>query len=165
MSAYANDAVAVWQSGTAFEITAGSGHSTIADGAAKLAMSPMELLLGALIGCTGADVIDILRKKRQAVSGLEVRVHGVRSEKHPRVYTDIDLKFIVTGRRIDPEAVRSAIELSEVKYCSVSASLRSTAKFKIGFEIRENEPQAATGAQLTEPGPNGSVQSHRDVNT
>jgi putative redox protein len=163
MSAYAKDAVGVWQSGTAFKITAGSGGSTITDGAARLAMSPMELLLGALIGCAGADVIDILHKKRQAVSGLEIRVHGERSETHPRAYTDINLNFIVTGRDVDPEAVRRAIELSEVKYCSVSAMLRATAKFKIGFEIRENEPRAASGGMPSDPGPNGSLKSYGDV--
>jgi hypothetical protein len=73
------------------------------------------------------------------------------------------LNFIVTGRDVDPEAVRRAIELSEMKYCSVSAMLRSTAKFKIGFEIHENEPGAASGGVLPDPGPNGSVESYRDV--
>jgi putative redox protein len=163
MSAYAKDEVAVWKSGTAFEITADSGRSTLTDGDAQLAMSPMELLLAALIGCTGADVIEILRKKRQGVTGLEIRVHGERSEKHPRVYTGIDLNFIVTGQNVDPEAVRRAIELSEMKYCSVSAMLRSTAKFKIGFEIRENEPQAAASGAQPDPGPNGSVDLINDV--
>jgi putative redox protein len=165
MSGLAKDEVAVWKSGTAFEITADSGRSTLTDGDAQLAMSPMELLLAALVGCTGADVIEILRKKRQAVSRLEIRVHGERSEKHPRVYTAIDLQFIVTGQAIDSEAVRRAIELSEVKYCSVSAMLRSTAKFKIGFEIRENEPRAASSGALPEPGSNGSVETYRDVDS
>ena len=144
MSVYAKEAVAVWQSGTAFEITAGSGNSIITDGDAKAGQSPMELVLTALIGCTGADVIDILRKKRQAVTRLEIRVFGDRPETHPRVYNDIQINFIVTGHNIDPEAVRRAIELSEDKYCSVSAMLRQTAKFKIDFEIHESE---ALGAQ------------------
>jgi putative redox protein len=143
MSVYAKDAVAVWKSGTAFEITSGSGHVILADGDAKAAQSPMELVLAALIGCGGADVIDILRKKRQDVTGMEIRTHGERSETHPRVYTEIQITFVVTGRGIDSEAVRRAIELSEGKYCSVSAMLRETAKFTIGFEIHEAEPLAA----------------------
>jgi putative redox protein len=143
LSAYAKDAVAVWKSGTAFEVTAGSGQAILTDGDAKAGMSPMELVLAALIGCSGADVIDILRKKRQTVTGLEIRCHGERSEKHPRVYTELRIMFVVTGRGIDSEAVRRAIELTEDKYCSVSAMLRATAKFTIGFEIHEAEPLAA----------------------
>ena len=143
MSAYAKDAVAVWKSGTAFDIRAGSGAVVITDGDAKLGQSPMELVLTALIGCSGADVIDILRKKRQDVHRMEIKVHGERCEKHPRVYTDIQIMYVVTGRGLDPEALRRAIELSEVKYCSVSAMLRATAKFTIGFEVHEAEPLAA----------------------
>jgi putative redox protein len=143
VSAYAKDSVAVWKSGTAFEVTAGSGHPFIADGDAKTGQSPMELVLAALVSCSGADVIDILRKKRQVVTQFEVRCHGDRSEAHPRVYTELHLMFVVTGRGVDSEAVRRAIELSEAKYCSVSAMLRATAKLTIGFEIHEAEPLAA----------------------
>ncbi|HMC11654.1 MAG TPA: OsmC family protein [Pirellulaceae bacterium] len=143
MSAYAKDAVAVWKGGTAFEITSGSGYAILTDGDAKSAQSPMELVLAALIGCTGADVIEILRKKRQDVTSFEIRTHGERSDKHPRVYTEVHIMFVVTGRGIDSEAVRRAIELSETKYCSVSAMMHSTAKFTIGFEIHEAEPLAA----------------------
>jgi putative redox protein len=141
---YTKEAVAVWKSGMAFDITAGSGATMVSDGDAKVGMSPMEMVLAALVGCAGADVIDILRKKRQEVSRLEIRVIGERSESHPRVYTEIQLTFIVTGHGLDREAVRRAIELSEDKYCSVSAMLRATAKFQIGFEVHEAE---ALGAQ------------------
>jgi putative redox protein len=143
MTVYAKEAVAVWKSGTAFDITAGSGAAVVSDGDAKVGMSPMEMVLAALVGCAGADVIDILRKKRQDVSRLEIRVFGDRCEKHPRVYTEIQLNFIVTGRGVDPEAVRRAIELSEMKYCSVSAMLRESAKFEIKFEIHEAEVLSA----------------------
>jgi putative redox protein len=143
MSAYSKDAVAVWKSGTAFEITGGSGQVIVTDGDAKVGHSPVELVLAALIGCSGADVIEILRKKRQDVTSLEIRSHGERSETHPRLFTDIQITFVVTGRGIDSEAVRRAIELSETKYCSVSAMLHNSAKFTIGFEIHEAEPLAA----------------------
>jgi len=140
---YAKEAVAVWKAGTAFEITAGSGATMVSDGDAKVGMSPMEMLLGALVGCTGADVIEILRKKHQDISRLEIRVFGDRSETHPRVYTEIKLNFIVTGYGVDPEAVRRAIELSEVKYCSVSAMFQETATFEIKFEVHEAEALSA----------------------
>jgi putative redox protein len=137
------DAVAAWQGGTAFRVTAGSGHTTLTDGTSQTAQSPMELILSGLVGCIGADVIDILRKKRQDVTALEIRVHGERSETHPRVYTGLELVFLVTGRHVDSEAVRRAIDLSEQKYCSVSAMLRATAQMNCRFEIREAEPQQA----------------------
>lgn len=143
MSVYANEAVAVWKSGTAFDITAGSGATVVADGDSKAGMSPMEMLLAALVGCTGADVIEILRKKRQDVSQLEVRVFGERSGAHPRVYTEIQLNYIVTGHDVKPEAVRRAIDLSQAKYCSVSAMLCKTAKFQIKFEVHEAEALSA----------------------
>src|SRR5947208_5988925 len=132
---YAKEAVAIWKGGTAFDIMAGSGAAVVSDGDAQVGMSPMEMVLAALIGCTGADVIEILHKKRQDVSRLEIRVFGDRSETHPRVYTEIKLNFIVTGHGVDPEAVRRAIELSEVKYCSVSAMFQETATFEIKFEV------------------------------
>ncbi|HUS17381.1 MAG TPA: OsmC family protein [Chloroflexia bacterium] len=136
-SVYAKETVATWQGGTAFSVTAGSGQTLITDGAAQAGQSPMELILAGLAGCTGADVIDILRKKRQAVTGLEVRVQGDRSEEHPRVYTQVEIVFVVTGHKVDPEAVRRAVELSENKYCSVSAMLRTTAQLVCRYEIRE----------------------------
>ena len=143
MSVYANKAVAVWKSGTAFDIVAGSGGSLTSDGDSKAGPSPMEMLLAALAGCTGADVIDILRKKRQDVTRLEIRVLGDRPETHPRVFTNIQVQFIVTGHAVSPEAVKRAIELSEGKYCSVSAMLCRTAKITFDFEVHETEALSA----------------------
>ena len=138
------EALAVWQSGTEFEATAAvSGYSVRTDGGGKKAISPMELLLVALAGCTGADVISILEKKRQNVTAFEVRVHGDRADEYPRKYTNIEVIYVVTGRGIDPGAVRRAIELSETKYCSVSATMGEGAKITTRFEIREAEPIAA----------------------
>ncbi len=139
MSLAEKGTVAVWKSGTAFDITAGSGGTVVSDGNAEAGMSPMEMLLAALAGCTGADVIDILRKKRQAVTRFELRVSGERTETHPRVYTAIEVTYVVTGHRVDPAAVRRAIELSEGKYCSVSAMLCKTAKLSTKFEVHEAE--------------------------
>ena len=144
MAGLEKDVLAVWREGTAFEIRSGSGHTALTDGDSKLGMSPMEMLLGALVGCSAADVISILQKKRQAVTSLEAQVHGLRCEEHPRVYTDIDVKFVVTGRQVDPEAMRRALELTESKYCSASAMLSERARLVYDFEIREAEPATAT---------------------
>ncbi len=144
MAGLARDVLAVWRGGTAFELTSGSGHGAMTDGEARQGMSPMEMLLGALVGCAAADVISILKKKRQAVTSLEGRVHGLRCKQHPRVYTEIQVKFLVTGHAIDPEAMRRAIELTETKYCSVSAMLAERAQLAFDFEIIEAEPAPAS---------------------
>src|SRR6266550_3882802 len=96
-----------------------SGHAqTIeTDSARNSAATPMELLLLALGSCTGVDVISILKKKRQHVTDYRIEVHGDRREEHPRAYTQLYVKHIVTGRGISEEAVARAIELSEQKYC------------------------------------------------
>lgn len=145
MSVNVNEALAVWQADTAFSVTSGSGHTTTTDGAKQAGMSPMEMVLAGLITCTAADVVSILQKKRQEVTGLAVRARGERADEHPRVYTAIHVTFVVTGRGVDPEAVRRSIELSETRYCSVSNMLNKTATITIGFEIIEAEPATMPG--------------------
>lgn len=105
-------------------------------------ISPMELMLTALGGCTGMDVISILRKKKQAVSAFEVQVEGVRADEHPKVYTEIWVKFIVTGKDVDPAAVERAIELSRDKYCGAAATLRHTATMHYDYEIVDSQQEA-----------------------
>ena len=102
-------------------------------------ISPMELMLVALGGCTGMDVISILRKKKQAVTTFEVEVEGVRADEHPRVYTEIWVTFRVSGHEIDPAAVERAIALSRDKYCGAAATLRHTATMHYSHEIIEIE--------------------------
>lgn len=98
---------------------------------------PMELVLLGLAGCTAMDVISILRKKRQHVTGFEVQAHAERAQEHPRVFTDITIKYIVEGINVDPEAVRRAIELSETKYCPAQAMLVQAVPIKHVYEIVE----------------------------
>jgi putative redox protein len=98
---------------------------------------PMELVLLGLAGCTAMDVISILRKKRQHVTGFEVQAHAERAQEHPRVFTDITIKYIVEGINVDPEAVRRAIELSETKYCPAQAMLVQAVPIRHEFEIVE----------------------------
>jgi len=114
--------------GMAFEGHTPSGHTLTLDaspehGGAGNGASPMELLLVALAGCTGMDVISLLRKMRQDVTAYEVRVHSVQADEHPRIYTSVDVEHIVTGQGLDESKVHRAVELSSTRYCPVSATL------------------------------------------
>jgi putative redox protein len=116
-----------------------SGHSMTIEtnGARNSAPSPMELLLLALGSCTGVDVVSILAKKREKVTGYRVEVRGERRDEHPRSYKRLEVRHIVTGRNVSERSVAQAIELSEQKYCSVAATLRPAAEIVSSFEIIE----------------------------
>jgi putative redox protein len=105
-------------------------------------INPIDLFLTALAGCTGMDVLSILRKKQQIVTGFEVQVEGVRAHEHPRVWAELWVKFTVTGRKVDPKAVERAIELSRDKYCGAAATMRHTATIHYDYEIKEAEGEA-----------------------
>ena len=96
---------------------------------------PQPLMLVSLAGCTGMDVISILRKKRQDVTGLEVRVGADRADEHPKVYTHIRVTFVVTGTAVDPAAVERAIELSIEGYCPVAGLLKQVVPIDTDYEI------------------------------
>jgi len=98
---------------------------------------PPRLLLLATASCTGMDVISILRKKRQQVSGLNVVVQGSRAEQHPKVYTQIDVLYRVRGNNVDPQAVERSIELSKTRYCPVIGMLGKVAEVTTRYEIEE----------------------------
>ena len=117
-----------------------SGHAQAmeTDSHRGSAASPMELLLLALGGCTGVDVIDILKKKRQHVTDYRIEVHGDRRDEFPKAYTKFYVKHIVSGRGVSPQAVARAIELSDQKYCSVAATLRGSAEIVTSYEIIED---------------------------
>ena len=107
-----------------FVATSGSGHVVVLDdGAGNTGPRPAELIPIALAGCTAMDVISILRKKRQDVTRYEARAEGVQMDGHPNAFTRIDVLHVVDGPAIDTEALRRAIELSAMKYCSVGATL------------------------------------------
>jgi putative redox protein len=84
---------------------------------------PMELIGIGLAGCTGMDVISILQKKQQKVKNFEVQVHAEKSTEHPKVFTRIEVEYVVTGDNIDRLAVERAVELSVTKYCPAQAML------------------------------------------
>src|SRR5712691_1685580 len=119
-----------------FNAVATSGHAIVVDGDKKTGNSPMELVLIGLCGCTGYDVANILGKKREPFTSLEVRALAERAPSPPSVYTEIRLVYRVGGN-VSHKAVEDAVRLSEEKYCSVSAMLNKTVK--ISFEIEYAE--------------------------
>ena len=100
---------------------------------------PMELLLMGLAGCTGMDVISILRKKRVAVEGFEIRAHGDRREEHPKAFTNIEIEYIFIGCDLPRHHLERAVELSQEKYCGAAATLRAAATISHRITIREPE--------------------------
>ena len=125
-----------------FEGTATSGHKLIMDadessGGHNTGFRPMELLLVGFGGCSGMDVISILRKKRQQVSGLDINVKGEKTETYPSIYKEVHIEYVVKGKGVQKEAVERAIELSLEKYCSVGATLAKAGKITSSFRIVE----------------------------
>ncbi len=121
-----------------FDIDTDSGHRIVVDTEeGNAGARPMELLLVALAGCTGMDVISILRKKRQDITDYEVYIHGLRAEEHPKVYKEITIEHIFSGHNIQENAVQRALQLSQEKYCGVGNTLDKTAHITHTFTIKE----------------------------
>ena len=131
-----------WIDGERFVAAASSGHAFVIDSDRErnTAPGPMELVLAGLCACTATDVVSILRKKREPFTALEVHAEAERAPQPPTVYTSVKLIFTVSGN-VARKAVEDAVRLSEEKYCSVSAMLKSTAR--ITTEIRLHAAHAA----------------------
>jgi len=97
--------------------------------------TPMELVLMALGGCTGMDVISILQKMRLDVKDFKINLTAEKSQEHPKVFTKIHLEYVVYGTNIDESSVKKAIELSQEKYCSVSGMLRKSSEITYSWKI------------------------------
>jgi putative redox protein len=121
--------IGVTPSGHAQAIETNSGRNHAA--------TPMELLLIALGGCTGVDVISILKKKRQDVTDYRIEVSGERRDDYPRSYKRLSVRHVLRGHHLSEAAVAHAIELSDQKYCSVAATLRGAAEIVTSYEIIE----------------------------
>ncbi|MGD2177172.1 MAG: OsmC family protein [Anaerolineae bacterium] len=127
-----------WLKKRQFVGTDGSKHSVVMssqDDENGVGMSPSQLLLVSLGGCTAYDVVNILEKKRERVTGLEVRVTGKQEEDPPWTYRKIHMEYVVRGKGLSEKAVRDAAELSEEKYCSVAATLRGSAEITYDLTI------------------------------
>jgi putative redox protein len=125
-----------WIDGERFVVGASSGHAVVvdADRQRNTAAGPMEMVLMGLCACTATDVVSILRKKREPFTALEVRAEAERAKEPPTVYTQIKLIYTVSGQ-VSRKAVEDAVRLSEEKYCSVAAMLKSTAKITAEIEL------------------------------
>ena len=127
---------AEWKGGGAF-IGQNAAGGTVQMGKLdeRPGVSPMELLLVGLAGCTGVDIVSILEKKRQPLKAFKIKVRGNRAEDYPKIYKEIEITYLIWGEGIEPKAVERAIQLSEEKYCSVSAMLRSVADIRWTYQI------------------------------
>jgi putative redox protein len=104
-------------------------------------IGPMEMLLLGVAGCTGMDIVSILEKGRQKLTGLKVNVRGLRAQDYPMVYTEIEIEYLLWGEDLDPQRVERAIALSEEKYCSASIMLRATAAVRSSYQIFDSHSQ------------------------
>jgi putative redox protein len=127
------NAKTTWIEKQRFNGISDSSHSIIVDGDKVAGNSPMELVLVGLCGCTGYDVVSILKKKREPFTSIEVRAQAERAPDPPSVYTEIKLIYRVGGK-VSRKAVEDAVRLSKEKYCSVSAMLEKTAKITTEIE-------------------------------
>jgi len=130
----------VLKEGMSFTGTADSGFTVAlgapeAVGGADDGFRPMELIAVGLAGCTGMDVLSILRKKRETITGFKVEVQAERADDHPRVFTKIHLHYTIEGTAVKPASVERAIDLSENRYCPAQAMLLQAAPITHTYEI------------------------------
>ena len=138
-----------WLDGRAFVGESGSGHAVVMDGAAEaggrnIGVRPMEMLLLGLGGCTAFDVVMILERMREQVTGLDIALEAERAAEDPKVFTHVKLLYKVTGRSLKPANVERAVNLSAEKYCSASMMIGKTATIEHSFEIIEDGAAATT---------------------
>jgi putative redox protein len=131
-----------WGTGMTFVAETGSNHLVTMDGAPdgggrNLAPRPMEVVLAGAGGCTAYDVVVILKKNGQDVTGCEVELKAERAATDPKVFTRIHYHFVIRGRRLKANLVEQAVRLTHEKYCSATAILAKTAEITKDFEILE----------------------------
>ena len=111
---------------------------------------PLELMLISLAGCTAMDVISILQKKRQVVTGFDVEVKAEQAEEHPRVFTSAVIEYHLRGRSVDEKAVVRSIELSAIRYCPAQGMLSKVFPMVLRYQIFEDDDDG--GAALVASG-------------
>jgi putative redox protein len=135
-------AKAIWENDMAFTGSTDGRFTVRMDASEEVGghdsgFRPTDLLVIGLAGCTGMDVISILKKKRQEVTSFQVLVNAQKAEEHPKVFTQIQIEYVVTGKNIDPSAVERAVELSETRYCPSIAMLGKTAEITHKITINQ----------------------------
>ncbi len=127
-------------SGITFAGRTSSNHWVMMDGpetfgGSNAAIRPKELLLLSLAGCTGSDVAAILQKKRVKLDGFEMNIEAEQTEEHPKIYSEIKLEYVFYGKNVQAKDVERAIELSQTKYCGVTAMLQKAVKITHTYRI------------------------------
>lgn len=145
------DAKVTWQGGLTFQGSVEAGFNVPLGAEAEVGgaddgFRPMELIATGLAGCTAMDVISVLRKKRQEVTAFDVQVHAIRAESHPKVFTEAEIEYHISGRDVDEAAVLRAMELSATRYCPAQAMLSQVFPIKLKYMIYEDGGE--TGREL-----------------
>ena len=138
------NASVTWQQGLSFTGKADSGYEVPLGaepevGGASDGFEPIELMAVSLAGCTAMDVISILTKKKQKVTGFEVKVKTERATEFPKVFTHAVITYLVTGHEVDEVALVRSIELSATKYCPAQAMLAKVFPIELAYELYEDE--------------------------
>jgi putative redox protein len=147
-------ALALWTREKQFVVESGSGHAIVMDtgtgvGGRNTGPTPMELVLMGLAGCTGIDVVFILRDRmKKPLTGVEVRVSGERADTAPKVYTQLDVTYLLRGPGLPEKDALRAIRLSAEKYCSISVMLAKTAAISWRYEITDETTGAIASGTL-----------------
>jgi putative redox protein len=133
-----------WLDGRAFVGESGSGHAIVMDGAPEaggrnIGVRPMEMLLLGLGGCTAFDIVMILERMREKVTGIDIGLDGERASEDPKVFTHVKMTYKIRGRNLKPANVERAVNLSAEKYCSASAMFGKTAKLEHNWEIEDED--------------------------
>ena len=131
-----------WMQDVSFKGKSESGHEVILDGPEELGgkdlgMRPMEMILIGMGGCTSFDVVTILKRSRQQITGCIAEIDAVRADAIPKVFTSIHIHFLIKGIDLQKKAVERAVELSANKYCSASIMLGKSVKITHDFVISE----------------------------
>lgn len=135
---------------TGFEVPLGASPAV---GGNDDGFRPLELMAISLAGCTAMDVISILMKMRQDVTGFEVKTHAERAEEHPKVFTSATISYTITGHGLDETNIRRSIELSAVRYCPAQSMLAKAFPIRLLYEIYEGDQHGAGELKF-----NGEVQ-------
>ncbi len=131
-----------WEGGLKFTGKSNFGLDITLDGPKKVGgdedgYQPLELIVFALAGCTGMDVVSIAKKMKQNVTGFNINVEAVQKEDHPRFLTKAHIEYVFTGKDLKPEMLEKAILLSEEKYCSVGTTMSGMTKITHSIKINE----------------------------
>lgn len=127
-----------WVEGDTFIGTSDSGHNVVFDtGSDSHAPSPMEMVLMSAGACSSVDVVGILKKARQQVSDVQVQLSAERAPSAPKVFTKLNLHFVVSGKEVSEKHVERAVSLSAEKYCSVALMLEKSVQITHSFEVQE----------------------------